>query len=70
MQLAVLRLDRFSHSVVNSLDFNARMQAHIENLVKLQAVDLERARLVQAAKALPAEVTQAEAAMSVAPLSF
>ena len=66
MQLALLRLDPFSHSAVNSLDFNARMQAHIENLVKLQAVDLERARLVQAAKALPAEVTQAEAAMSVA----
>ncbi len=66
MQLAVLRLDPFSHSVVNSLDFNARMQAHIENLVKLQAVDLERVRLVQAAKTLPAEVTQAEAAMSVA----
>jgi predicted nucleic acid-binding Zn-ribbon protein len=38
----------------------------VANLVKLQAVELERARLAQAAKALPAEVTQAEAALDKA----
>ena len=42
------------------------MQAHIENLVKLQKIDLERARLAQTARALPAEVTQAEAALTEA----
>jgi len=39
------------------------MQAHIENLVKLQIADLERARLTQSARALPAEIAQAEAAL-------
>jgi uncharacterized protein len=38
----------------------------VTNLVKLQAIELERARLAQAAKALPAEVTQAEAALDKA----
>jgi uncharacterized protein len=38
----------------------------VANLVKLQAVELERARLALAAKALPAEVTQAEAALDKA----
>jgi hypothetical protein len=42
------------------------MQAHIENLVKLQAVELERAGLAQAARALPAEIAQAEAALAAA----
>jgi uncharacterized protein len=42
------------------------MQANIENLVKLQNADLERARLVQTTRALPAEITQAEAALSAA----
>ncbi len=42
------------------------MQAHIENLVKLQAVDLERARLVQATRALPVEVAEAEAELAKA----
>jgi hypothetical protein len=42
------------------------MQAQIENLVKLQAVDLERARLTAAARALPTEVAQAEAALAAA----
>jgi hypothetical protein len=42
------------------------MQAHIENLVKLQSMDLERARLTLAARALPAEVAQAEAALAAA----
>lgn len=42
------------------------MQAHIENLVKLQAVDLERTRLTAAARALPVEVGQAEADLAAA----
>ena len=42
------------------------MQAHIKNLVKLQAVELEHARLAQAARALPAEIAQAEAALAAA----
>jgi predicted nucleic acid-binding Zn-ribbon protein len=42
------------------------MQAQIENLVKLQAVELERARLTQETRALPAQITQAEAALAAA----
>ena len=42
------------------------MQAHVENLVKLQRVDLERARVNAAIKALPAEVAQAQAELSAA----
>ena len=42
------------------------MQEHIENLVKLQAVELERTRLTQAACVLPAEIAQAEAALATA----
>jgi uncharacterized protein len=42
------------------------MQSQIENLVKLQAVELERGRLLQAMKALPAEVARAEAALEAA----
>jgi hypothetical protein len=42
------------------------MQAHIENLVKLQSVDLERARLTQDARALPVEIAQAEATLATA----
>ena len=42
------------------------MQAHIENLVKLQAVELERASLAQAARALPAEIAQAQSALATA----
>src|SRR5580698_4454040 len=40
------------------------MQAQIEHLVKLQAIDLERAHLHQSARALPAEIAQAEAALT------
>ncbi len=40
------------------------MHASIENLVKLQAVELERNRLAQLAKALPVEINQAESALS------
>jgi predicted nucleic acid-binding Zn-ribbon protein len=42
------------------------MQVHIENLVKLQAVDLERARIAVAERALPAEIAQAAAALAAA----
>lgn len=42
------------------------MQTHIEKLVKLQAVDLERARLNTALRALPAETTQAQAVLAAA----
>ena len=40
------------------------MHANIENLVKLQAVELERNRLAQVAKALPVEINQAETALA------
>ncbi len=42
------------------------MQAQIESLVKLQAVELELARLAQAVRALPAEIAQAQAALAAA----
>jgi hypothetical protein len=42
------------------------MLAQIENLVKLQAVELERTRLATAMRTLPAEVAQAEAALVAA----
>jgi hypothetical protein len=42
------------------------MQAHIENLVKLQEVDLERARLTLALRALPAEIARAHAVLTAA----
>ena len=42
------------------------MQEQIENLVKLQAVELERTRLTLAARALPAEVAHAEALLAAA----
>ena len=42
------------------------MQETIENLVKLQALELERARLTQALRALPTEVAQAETALQAA----
>ena len=56
----------FSEWEVNAVNFIARMQAQIENLVKLQAVELERSRLTQAARALPAEIAQAQAALAAA----
>jgi predicted nucleic acid-binding Zn-ribbon protein len=42
------------------------MQALIENLVKLQAVELERARLAQETRALPAELVLAQSALTAA----
>ena len=40
------------------------MQTQIEILVKLQGVELERARLAQEAKALPTQIAQAESALA------
>ncbi|HKF47845.1 MAG TPA: C4-type zinc ribbon domain-containing protein [Terracidiphilus sp.] len=40
--------------------------ALVENLAKLQSIELERSRLAQTSRALPAEVTQAEAALAKA----
>ena len=42
------------------------MNPLVEKLVKLQFVELERARVAQSARALPAEVAQAEAALNKA----
>ena len=42
------------------------MQAHIEKLVKLQSVDLERTRLNTALRALPAEIAQAQVELAAA----
>jgi predicted nucleic acid-binding Zn-ribbon protein len=52
--------------MLNNVNFLARMQAQIENLVKLQSVDLERARLALSARTLPAEIAQAEAVLAAA----
>ena len=48
------------------LDFSPQMQAQTENLVKLQSLDLERARLTQEMRALPAEIAQADSALKAA----
>jgi predicted nucleic acid-binding Zn-ribbon protein len=42
------------------------MNAQIEHLVKLQAIELDRARLNQQMRALPAEIAQATAALAAA----
>ena len=42
------------------------MQELVENLVKLQSIELERSRLAQELRALPAEVAKAEAALAAA----
>ncbi len=42
------------------------MQALIENLVRLQAIELDRARLNQELRGLPAEIAQIEAALAAA----
>ncbi|MGC9157474.1 MAG: zinc ribbon domain-containing protein [Terracidiphilus sp.] len=51
---------------MNTVHWLAQMQAEIENLVKLQAVEIERARLIQAARLLPDEIAQAQAALAAA----
>jgi len=42
------------------------MQAHIEKLVKLQAVELDRTRFTQMARALPLDISDAEADLAAA----
>jgi uncharacterized protein len=42
------------------------MHALVENLAKLQAIELDRARLADETRSLPAEVTQAQAALAAA----
>jgi hypothetical protein len=42
------------------------MHAFIENLVKLQSVELDRTRLAQTARTLPTEIAKAEAALAAA----
>lgn len=51
---------------VYGVDFLSQMQAHIEKLVKLQSVDLERTRLNTALRALPTEIVQAQAELAAA----
>jgi uncharacterized protein len=51
---------------MDGLDFLQPMRADTEHLIKLQAVELERARLAQSLRALPAEITKTEAALSAA----
>lgn len=48
------------------LDFNPTVQALVENLVKLQTIEFERARLAQALRGLPAETAQAQSALEKA----
>src|SRR5581483_1316802 len=49
----------------NAVDFFT-MQTLIENLVKLQAIELDRARVIHETQALPAELTQAQTALATA----
>jgi uncharacterized protein len=48
------------------LSFSPIVLALVEKLVKLQAVEIERARLAQTARALPAEIAEAQAALEKA----
>lgn len=49
----------------NAVDFFT-VQPLIENLVKLQAIELERARVIHETQALPAELTQAQTTLAAA----
>ena len=51
---------------LNAVDFIARMRELIENLVKLQTVELDRARAAEETRALPGEVSYAEAQLAAA----
>lgn len=48
------------------LDFLSPMEVWIESLVKLQAIELDRARRQQEIRALPAEIARAETALTAA----
>jgi len=62
--MLVSRSYRFGSSLgpcsPHAVDFISRMQALIENLVKLQAIELERGRRIQDLRALPAEIAKAQ----------
>ena len=49
-----------------ALDFKSPMQAIVENLVKLQSIDLDRARRNKELRALPAEIAQSQARLAAA----
>ena len=50
----------------DAVDFIAQMQTLVENLVKLQAIELDRTRVGEEIRALPAEIGSAEAQLTVA----
>jgi uncharacterized protein len=50
--------------VVLWLRLDSPMQELVENLVKLQAIELDRARLAQQLRTLPSEITKAQAALA------
>lgn len=58
--------ERFFDLAPYAVDFIARMRELIENLVKLQAVELDRAGIAEATRALPGEVSYAEAQLGTA----
>jgi uncharacterized protein len=66
MHPAINWLPPFSDWAPDGIDCKTRMLAHIETLVKLQAVEIDRARLSQELRNLPSEVTQAEALFATA----
>lgn len=55
-----------SYSRPHALDFLEQMDPLIEQLVKLQEVDLDRARLNREIRGLPAEIARAEAVLAEA----
>src|SRR4051794_884340 len=56
-------LTRFSGLAANAINCLAAMQEQIENLVKLQAVETERGRLIHLTRALPAQIVEAQSAL-------
>lgn len=61
--LAETHLTEFSAFMADAINFLAAMQEQIENLVKLQAVETERGRLLQMTKKLPAQIAEAQSAL-------
>jgi uncharacterized protein len=61
--LAKGHLAGFSAFMADAINFLAAMQEQIENLVKLQAVETERGRLLQLTKKLPAQIAEAQSAL-------
>jgi predicted nucleic acid-binding Zn-ribbon protein len=56
-------LPSFSAWTANAINCLAAMQEQIENLVKLQAVETERGRLLQVTRTLPARIAEAQSAL-------